>query len=136
MPKPRSMRRRYRSTRRWWAVTAVAVALVVGAGVFVATDHGASPSRALQMSASVTLERAARGWGHGGYVMMPGPGETATVEGTARQSSDRAADQRLSVRLESNEITMESAEDVTLAVPSAISGGVANFSVAWNASGP
>jgi hypothetical protein len=33
-------------------------------------------------------------------------------------------------------ITMQSAEGVTLAVPSAISGGVGNFSVAWDASGP
>jgi len=35
-----------------------------------------------------------------------------------------------------NEITMVSAEGVTLAVPSAISGGVGNFSVGWDASGP
>jgi hypothetical protein len=35
-----------------------------------------------------------------------------------------------------DEITMESAEDVTLAAPSVISGGVGNFSIAWDASGP
>jgi peptidase A4-like protein len=35
-----------------------------------------------------------------------------------------------------DQITMDSAEGVTLAVPSAISGGVGNFSVGWDASGP
>jgi hypothetical protein len=35
-----------------------------------------------------------------------------------------------------DEITMVSAEGTTLAVPSQISGGVGNFSVGWDASGP
>jgi hypothetical protein len=35
-----------------------------------------------------------------------------------------------------NEITMESANDVTMATPSAISGGIGNFSVAWDSAGP
>jgi hypothetical protein len=35
-----------------------------------------------------------------------------------------------------DEITMESAEDTVLATPSGISGGIGNFSVAWDSSGP
>jgi Peptidase A4 family len=35
-----------------------------------------------------------------------------------------------------DEITMNSANDVTMAAPSAISGGIGNFSVAWDSAGP
>jgi hypothetical protein len=34
------------------------------------------------------------------------------------------------------EITMQSAEGATLAVPSALNGGTGDFSVAWDATGP
>jgi hypothetical protein len=104
MSRSRSARRRFGSTRRWWALTAIAATLSVAAGVIVAVGHGASQSHGLQMSASIRQEREVRGPGHGGYVMVPGPGQAAVVDATAheRMGNDRSAHQRLSTRWESN----------------------------------
>jgi hypothetical protein len=102
VPKRGSVRRRYRSTGRWWAVTAIALALIVGAGLVVFINHDASQSQALQMSAAVREEKTAGGWGHGGYLMMPGPGQIAAFNAVAKQNKDRPARRRLNVRFESN----------------------------------
>jgi hypothetical protein len=81
MPRPRSARRRHRNTRRWRAAAAVAAALSVGAWVIVAITHNEPRTQSLLTSASVQHEPD--GWGRGGYVMMPGPGnQSATSYGT------------------------------------------------------
>jgi hypothetical protein len=103
MPKLRSARRRYRSARRWWTVTAIAVSLSVVAGVVVAIDHGAPQSQeAMDISAVVKLQREAGGWGSGGYVMMPGPGQSAAAIDTVEQTIDRPATRQLSASWESS----------------------------------
>jgi hypothetical protein len=98
MPRVRGARRRSRGARRSWAVAAVAVALIIGTGVLVANSYGAPQTQSLQTSAWV---RWASGWGRGGYIMAPDPGQRATVNGTAAQLS-RQARQRLSVRRETS----------------------------------
>jgi cell division septation protein DedD len=98
MPRARGARRRSRSAKRRWAVAAIAVSLSIGAGVLVANSHGTPQTQALQTSAWVRWES---GWGRGGYVMMPGHGQRATVNGTAAQIS-RQARQRLSGRRETS----------------------------------
>jgi len=95
MRRHRSSRRRSRGSRRLWGVTALVVSLGVGAGVIIASGSGAPQTPALQTSAWVQREHP--GWGHGGYVMMPGPGQQATVYASASQQ----VRQRLSVRRES-----------------------------------
>jgi hypothetical protein len=104
MPASRSARRRSGSTRRWWIVSAIAVTLSVAGGLIVSVGHGTSQSAALQMSASVRQERAVRGSGHGGYVVMPGPGQAAVINASAREfmGNDRPAHKRLGARWESN----------------------------------
>jgi len=47
MPRQRNGRRRSRSIKRWWTVTALAVSLSVGAGVVIAIGHNAAPSQAM-----------------------------------------------------------------------------------------
>jgi hypothetical protein len=94
MPRVRGARRRSRSSKRSWAAAVVAVSLIIGTGVLVANSYGAPQTQSLQTSAWV---RWASGWGRGGYVMTPGPGQRATVNGTAAQLSPQAR-QRLSVR--------------------------------------
>jgi hypothetical protein len=103
MPASRSARRRSGSTRRWWVVSAIAVTLSVAGGLIVSVGHGASQSAALQMSASVRQERGVRGSGHGGYVVMPGPGQAAVIDASAREfmGNDRSAHKRLGARWES-----------------------------------
>ena len=98
MPRVRGARRRSRGARRSWAVAAVAVSLIIGTGVLVANSYGAPQTQSLQTSAWV---RWASGWGRGGYIMAPDPGQRATVNGTAAQLS-RQARQRLSVRRETS----------------------------------
>ena len=98
MPRVRGARRRSRGARRSWAVAAVAVSLIIGTGVLVANSYGPPQTQSLQTSAWV---RWASGWGRGGYVMAPDPGQRATVNGTAAQLS-RQARQRLSVRRETS----------------------------------
>jgi len=94
MPRVRGARRRSRSSKRSWAAAAVAVSLIIGTGVLVANSYGAPQTQSLQTSAWV---RWASGWGRGGYVMTPGPGQRATANGTAAQLSPQAR-QRLSVK--------------------------------------
>lgn len=91
MPRPRTTRRRSRSsTKRWWAATAIAVALSIGAGVVVANGHDTPGS--LQTSASI--RGAYGGWGRGGHVMLLSRGESTRFNrGRARR--------RLNVRWES-----------------------------------
>ena len=84
MPRVRGARRRSRGARRSWAVAAVAVSLIIGTGVLVANSYGPPQTQSLQTSAWV---RWASGWGRGGYVMAPDPGQRATVNGTAAQLS-------------------------------------------------
>jgi hypothetical protein len=98
MPRVRGARRRSRGAKRSWAAAAVAVSLIIGTGVLVANSYGAPQTQSLQTSAWV---RWASGWGRGGYVMVPGPGQRATVNGTAAQLSPQAR-QRLSVRRETS----------------------------------
>ena len=98
MPRVRGARRRSRGARRSWAVAALAVSLIIGTGVLVANSYGPPQTQSLQTSAWV---RWASGWGRGGYVMAPDPGQRATVNGTAAQLS-RQARQRLSVRRETS----------------------------------
>jgi hypothetical protein len=101
MPRRRSARRRYRSNRRWWAIGAIAVSLSLAAGVFIATDHTAAGTQALQSSASI--RRASDGYGRGGYVMMSAPGKSTAVNGAIQQADHRKkAARRLNVRWESN----------------------------------
>src|ERR1700733_5505586 len=94
MPRVRGARRRSRSSKRSWAAAAVAVSLIIGTGVLVANSYGAPQTQSLQTSAWV---RWASGWGRGGYVMTPSPGQRATANGTAAQLSPQAR-QRLSVK--------------------------------------
>jgi hypothetical protein len=94
MRRHRSSRRRSRGGRRLWGATALVVSLGVGAGVIIASGSGAPQTPALQTSAWVQREHP--GWGHGGYVMMPGPGQEATVYASASQQ----VRQRLSVQRE------------------------------------
>jgi peptidase A4-like protein len=98
MPRVRGARRRSRSAKRSWAAAAVAVSLIIGTGVLVANSYGAPQTQSLQTSAWV---RWASGWGRGGYVMVPAPGQRAAVNGTATQLS-RQARQRLSVKRETS----------------------------------
>jgi Peptidase A4 family len=94
MPRVRGVRRRSQSAKRSWAAAAVTASLIIGTGVLVASTYGAPQSQSLQTSAWV---RWASGWGRGGYVMTPGPGQHATVNSTAAQLSPQAR-HRLSVR--------------------------------------
>jgi peptidase A4-like protein len=98
MRRVRGARRRSRSAKRSWAAAAVAVSLIIGTGVLVANSYGAPQTQSLQTSAWV---RWASGWGRGGYVMAPAPGQRAAVNGTATQLS-RQARQRLSVKRETS----------------------------------
>jgi Peptidase A4 family len=98
MPRVRGARRRSRSAKRSWAVAAVAVSLIIGTGVLVANSSGAPQTQSLQTSAWV---RWTSGYGRGGYVMTPSPGQRATVNGSAAQLSPQAR-QRLSVRRETS----------------------------------
>jgi hypothetical protein len=92
MPRVRGVRRRSQTAKRSWAVAAIAVALVVGAGVvLVANSNGAAPNQSLQTSAWV---RWASGYGRGGYVIKPASRQGGTTNGTAAQLS-RQARQRL-----------------------------------------
>jgi hypothetical protein len=101
MPRRQSARRRYRSNRRWWAIGAIAVSLTLAAGVFIATDHQAPPTQALQSSASI--RGGSDGNGRGGYVMMSAPGHSAVVNGAIQQANrKKRAVRRLNVRWESN----------------------------------
>jgi hypothetical protein len=94
MPRVRGARRRSRSANRPWAVAAVAVALAIGAGVFVAKSYGATPPQSLQTSAYIRFDS---GWGRGGNVITPGSGESGTVNGPQISWQTR---QRLNARRE------------------------------------
>lgn len=98
MPRQRSARGRSRSTRRWWAVTAIAVSLSVGAGVIIANSNDTSRTQKAQSSASI---REPGGWGRGGYLMMTGSGQSSALNGAAGPVS-RQARQRLSTRRENS----------------------------------
>jgi hypothetical protein len=97
MPRVRGARRRSRSVKRPWAVAAAAVSLIIGAGVLIASSHGASPTQTLQTSAWVRFDS---GWGRGGYVITR-PGQRATGNDTTAQLSPQAR-QKLSVRRETS----------------------------------
>ena len=89
MPRRRSVRRRSRSTRRWWAVAAIAVSLSVVAGVvIVAKGNSATPAPTLQTSAFTRP-----GWGRGGYVQVPRSSQGAGLSGSAAQVSTQTRQQ-------------------------------------------
>ncbi len=105
-----------------------------GAGVFMLTlfDMTQNWSQITQQtSATATLGSAeiiAEAPSQGGQISPLSNFGTVDYEGAAINNA--------AITAPIDEITMESAVGVTLAVPSAISGGVGNFSVAWDASGP
>jgi len=99
MARQRSARGRSRSTRRWWAVTAIAVSLSIGAGVIIANGHDASQTQTVRSSASI---REPGGWGRGGYIMMTASGQSSALNGAAGPLS-RQARQRLSARRETRQ---------------------------------
>jgi hypothetical protein len=74
----------------------IAVSLSIGAGVLVASSHGAPQTQALQTSAWVRWDS---GWGRGGYVMSSGHGQPTAGNGTVPPVS-RQDRQRLSARRE------------------------------------
>jgi hypothetical protein len=97
MPRVRGARRRSRSTKRPWAVAAVAVSLAVGAVVLVANSYAATPAPSLRTSAYIRFDS---GWGRGGNVITPGAGQAGSFDGAPAHISQQTR-RRLSLRRES-----------------------------------
>jgi hypothetical protein len=105
-----------------------------GGGVFMLTLFDAT-----QNWSQVTEQNSANATLGSAEIITEAPSEDGQISalsdfGTAVYAA--AAINNAAIAAPINQITMQSAEGVTLAVPSVISGGVGNFSVAWDASGP
>jgi hypothetical protein len=105
-----------------------------GAGVFMLTIFDATQNWSQiteQTSANATLGSA--------EIIAEAPssdGQIAPLSNFGTAIYADAAINNAAIAAPINQVTMVSAEGETLAVPSAISGGVGNFSVGWDATGP
>jgi hypothetical protein len=105
-----------------------------GAGVFMLTlfDMTQNWSQITQQTSTTATLGSAE-------IIAEAPSQDGAIQPLANFGTvvySAAAINNAAITAPINQVTMESAEGVTLAVPSAITGGVGNFSVGWDASGP